>query len=116
MGTSSIGRAPRGGSSGREKRSRKPFVWPDPDGIGTMGVWHAVRRNRLVGPLPAAPGAPGPEPYRLRPHAPIRPRGHAMQGLMMDFPLTINHIFGRAERYHRAKTILTVTKKSPETT
>jgi fatty-acyl-CoA synthase len=30
---------------------------------------------------------------------------------MMDFPLTITHIFGRAERYHRAKTLLTVTKK-----
>ncbi len=37
-----------------------------------------------------------------------------MQGLMMDVPLTLAHIFGRAERYHRAKTILTVTKKGQE--
>ena len=38
-----------------------------------------------------------------------------MNGLMMDFPLTIAHIFGRAERYHRDKTVLTVTKKGTET-
>ena len=38
-----------------------------------------------------------------------------MNGLMMDFPLTISHLFGRAERYHRDKTVLTVTRKGPET-
>ena len=37
-----------------------------------------------------------------------------MQGLMMDFQLTLAHIFGRAEKYHRAKTILTVTKSGQE--
>ena len=30
-----------------------------------------------------------------------------MQGLMMDFPLTLTHIFERAEQYHRAKPIIT---------
>ena len=33
---------------------------------------------------------------------------------MMDFQLTLAHIFGRAEKYHRAKTILTVTKSGQE--
>ena len=33
----------------------------------------------------------------------------------MDFPLTIAHIFGRAEKYHRAKTILSVTKTGRDT-
>jgi fatty-acyl-CoA synthase len=37
-----------------------------------------------------------------------------MQGLMMDFPLSVAHLFERAERYHRAKTILTVTKDGTE--
>src|SRR3954468_4339732 len=37
-----------------------------------------------------------------------------MNGLMMDFPLTITHLFGRAERYHRDKTVLTVTKKGSD--
>jgi fatty-acyl-CoA synthase len=39
-----------------------------------------------------------------------------MQGLMMDFPLSIAHLFERAERYHRDKTILTVTRKGTERT
>src|SRR6476661_1688107 len=38
-----------------------------------------------------------------------------MNGLMMDFPLTIAHLFGRAERYHRDKTVLTVTRKGTDT-
>ncbi len=37
-----------------------------------------------------------------------------MQGLMMDFQLTIPHLFGRAERYHRDKVIKTVTKSGVE--
>ena len=39
-----------------------------------------------------------------------------MQGLMMDFPLTIPHLFGRAERYHRAKPLTTVSKKGIDRT
>jgi fatty-acyl-CoA synthase len=37
-----------------------------------------------------------------------------MQGLMMEFPLTITHIFDRAERFHRDKTVVTATKKGLE--
>ncbi len=37
-----------------------------------------------------------------------------MQGLMMDFPLTMTHLFERAERYHRSKTIVTNSKKGLE--
>jgi len=33
-----------------------------------------------------------------------------VQGLMMEFPLTLAHLFERAERYHRDKTITTNTK------
>ena len=39
-----------------------------------------------------------------------------MQGLMMDFPLTLPHLFGRAESYHGDKQILTVTRKGKERT
>ncbi|MFN0092580.1 MAG: long-chain fatty acid--CoA ligase [Acidimicrobiales bacterium] len=39
-----------------------------------------------------------------------------MQGLMMDFPLTIPHLFDRAEQYHRAKTLVTNTKRGLERT
>ncbi len=33
-----------------------------------------------------------------------------MDGLMMNVPLTLSHLFGRAERYHHRKTILTNTR------
>ena len=39
-----------------------------------------------------------------------------MQGLMQDTPLTIVHLFERAERYHRDKTIVTATGGARERT
>jgi fatty-acyl-CoA synthase len=39
-----------------------------------------------------------------------------MQGLMQDTPLTIVHLFDRAERYHRDKTIVTATATGRERT
>jgi fatty-acyl-CoA synthase len=39
-----------------------------------------------------------------------------MQGLMMDFPLTLTHIFERAEQYHRVKPIITNSHKGTDRT
>jgi fatty-acyl-CoA synthase len=39
-----------------------------------------------------------------------------MQGLMQDVPLTINHLFDRAEQYHGHKTIVTATGSGRERT
>ncbi len=39
-----------------------------------------------------------------------------MRGLMQDVPLTITHLFDRAERYHGHKTIVTATGSGPERT
>ena len=39
-----------------------------------------------------------------------------MDGLMMDVPLTLSHLFERAERYHHRKTIVTNTKDGLVTT
>ena len=39
-----------------------------------------------------------------------------MQGLMQNTPLTIVHLFERAERYHRDKTIVTATRGARERT
>ena len=39
-----------------------------------------------------------------------------MQGLMQDAPLTINHIFDRAEKYHGHKEIITSTGTGLERT
>ena len=33
-----------------------------------------------------------------------------MDGLMMDVPLSLTHLFGRAERYHHRKSIITNTR------
>ena len=37
-----------------------------------------------------------------------------MQGLMQNTPLTIVHLFDRAEKYHREKTIITATPRGKE--
>jgi len=39
-----------------------------------------------------------------------------MDGLMMDVPLTLSHLFGRAERYHHRKRIITNTRNGLVTT
>ena len=39
-----------------------------------------------------------------------------MQGLMQDVPLTINHLFDRAERYHGHKEIITAAADGIERT
>jgi fatty-acyl-CoA synthase len=41
---------------------------------------------------------------------------HIMKGLMQDVPLTLDHLFDRAERYHRHKTIVTATGAGRERT
>ena len=38
-----------------------------------------------------------------------------MQGLMQNTPLTIVHLFDRAEKYHRNKTVITATPRGKET-
>ena len=57
------------------------------------------------------------DPYRKSVHSPLEDQGErtAMNGLMMDVPLTITSIVRHAERVHGHKEIVSITRDNPAT-